>query len=92
MTFIQLKIPDNNPFKRRKLDMDEKTQSSKSKQNEIISMVTELESTQVLCIEIESQQSVNSKPRRSSNGNELEKNNSKGLEIKNTILNFFSRV
>ncbi|GLU18314.1 hypothetical protein SLE2022_346200 [Rubroshorea leprosula] len=131
-----LNIPNNNPFKKRKLDelditgikdvteqtsdknnneqfeilcvSPDEAQLSKRKQNEIsfsqgesfseqISLVTEVESSEVLCFNTESQESVNSKPKRVSNGSGrgkkgLKKDNIKSSQTKNTILNFFSRV
>ncbi|XVF50511.1 hypothetical protein PTKIN_Ptkin04bG0107000 [Pterospermum kingtungense] len=132
---IPLKVPDNNPFKRRKLDEiqiaetkdiaelvalkggDDKLEISyvfpdlsflsETKleiSNQIdstadqISMVTEVESSEALHINMGSQESISSKPKRVYGGRgrglsqKLKRSNSKNSETKNSILNFFSRV
>ncbi|XP_022884887.1 exonuclease 1 isoform X2 [Olea europaea var. sylvestris] len=95
---IFLDIPNNNPFKKRKLgevilgQADEVVQQS--------SEVIEIENSEIMFVTTESQESVKSKPfnisqRHSRNKSEkkLNKDHSQCSETKkNSILNFFSRV
>ncbi|CAI9753598.1 unnamed protein product [Fraxinus pennsylvanica] len=95
---IVLDIPNNNPFKKRKLGEVLVDQA-----DEVVEQafeVTEIENSEIMYVTTESQESVDSKPfnitqRHSSNKSEkkLKKGPSQSSEPKkNSILNFFSRV
>ncbi|GAV69156.1 XPG_N domain-containing protein/XPG_I domain-containing protein [Cephalotus follicularis] len=142
---IPLQVPNNNPFKRRKVDEmneeqimstteriiaasdDEKLDalcitpdnalpkvpdnyiSRKRRRSEIhlnqieesimeqVSVVTEVENSDVSCVAVESQESINSKPKEVSGRKGLSKKLKSGshckssVNKKSTILNFFSR-
>lgn len=133
-----LKVPDNNPFKKRKCDEIQLVQvesiaeqvlvatdenldilcftpdntplesARKRRLSDIhsdqiaeqISGITEVEDSEILCINFESQGSVNSKPKKVTDGKrrgkteKSKRSNSKSSENKNSssILNFFPRV
>ncbi|KAJ9676858.1 hypothetical protein PVL29_022054 [Vitis rotundifolia] len=92
-----LKIPDNNPFKKRKLNeiyLDQMPSIT-----EQISVVVDVDNSDIMCVALESQESVDSKPnkvadRKATGKNEKRKRSDcKSSESKkNSILNFFSRV
>ncbi|KAH7856400.1 hypothetical protein Vadar_000902 [Vaccinium darrowii] len=94
---IPLKVHENNPFRKRKIaevQLDELEIVG-----EQVSTVTELERSETSCVTPESQQSVDSKPKRTSDGKrkpkneKLKRSNCQSLEGKKcSILNFFSRV
>lgn len=97
------KIPDNNPFKKRKLE--EMKLDWKDSSTEPMSVVTEVEKSDIMCFTSDSQQSVDSKPavivvkddhtKKASSGKKAKRTNRQSespLRKKNTILNFFSRV
>lgn len=92
-----LKVPDNNPFRKRKLEEIEPDEMDSV--TKVVSEVTEVESLEVICTIPESQKSVESKPvkrielKRVTKENKVKRSNSLTSENKkNTILNFFSRV
>ncbi|OIT30671.1 PREDICTED: exonuclease 1 [Nicotiana attenuata] len=92
-----LKVPDNNPFRKRKVEEIEPDELESV--TEQISEVTEVESLEVVCTTPESQKSVESKPikrielRRVTNERKVKRSNCQSSENKkNSILNFFSRV
>ncbi|XWS60896.1 hypothetical protein CRYUN_Cryun07bG0077300 [Craigia yunnanensis] len=90
----QLTFPDNSSTSERKLEISNQIESIA----EQISMVTEVESSETLRINMGSQESVSSKPKRVFSGRgrgQIEKlriSNSKNSETKNSILKFFARV
>ncbi|KAM3380407.1 exonuclease 1 isoform X1 [Capsicum galapagoense] len=92
-----LKVPDNNPFRKRKVEEIEPDEMDSV--TKVVSEVTEVESLEVICTIPESQKSVESKPvkrielKRVTKENKVKRSNSLTSENKkNTILNFFSRV
>lgn len=92
-----LKVPDNNPFRKRKVEEIEPDELESV--TEQISEVTEVESLEVVCTTPESQKSVESKPvkrielRKVTNERKVKRSNCQSSENKkNSILNFFSRV
>ncbi|XP_016492485.1 exonuclease 1-like isoform X1 [Nicotiana tabacum] len=92
-----LKVPDNNPFRKRKVEEIEPDELESV--TEQISEVTEVESLEVVCTTPESQRSVESKPikrielRKVTNERKVKRSNCQSSENKkNSILNFFSRV
>ena len=92
-----LKIPNNNPFKRRK--HNEICLDHIPSITEQISVVTDVDNSGIMCVTLESQESVDSKPKRvadrkvSSKKEKLKRSDCKSSERKkNSILNFFSRV
>ncbi|XP_009600117.1 exonuclease 1-like isoform X2 [Nicotiana tabacum] len=92
-----LKVPDNNPFRKRKVEEIEPDEMESV--TEQISEVTEVESLEVVCTTPESQKSVESKPvkrielRKVTNERKVKRSNCQSSENKkNSILNFFSRV
>lgn len=92
-----LKVPDNNPFRKRKVEEFEPDEMDSV--TELVSEVTDVESLEVICTIPESQQSVESKPvkrielKRVTKEKKVKRSNSQSSENKkNTILNFFSRV
>lgn len=92
-----LKIPDNNPFKKRK--HSEIYLDHISSITEQISMVTDVDNSDIMCVTLESQESLDSKPKRvadrklSTKKEKLKRSDCKSSESKgNSILNFFSRV
>ncbi|XP_039031401.1 exonuclease 1-like [Hibiscus syriacus] len=131
-----LNVPNNNPFKKRKLEDVTKLVSSEGKDEKLeiscvfpdnsqltfsendclsdrklqisnqiesiaeqISMVTEVELADTLCINMGSQESVSSdsRPKRVFSGrrvqnDKLKRSNHNSSEAKNSILNFFARV
>ncbi|KAG8483159.1 hypothetical protein CXB51_022136 [Gossypium anomalum] len=131
-----LKVPNNNPFKKRKFDEMTELVSSKGEDEKLemscvfpddsqltfpdssslsdagkleisnqivsiaeqISMVSEVECCETLCINMESQESVSSKPnrvyseRKRGQNVKLKSSNCNRSGTKNTILNFFARV
>lgn len=131
-----LKIPNNNPFKKRKFDEMPELVSSKGEDEKLemscvfpddsqltfpdnsslsdtgkleissqiesiaeqISMVSEVECCETLCINMGSQESVSSKPnrvyskRKRDQNVKLKSSNCNRSGTKNTILNFFARV
>lgn len=84
-------VPNNNPFRKRKLDEIIREQQS---------VITDVEKGGLVCNTFESQESVDSKPNKviggiemGENGKKLKRTNWKSIESKKTtILNFFSRV
>lgn len=94
------KIPDNNPFKKRKLE--EMKLDWNNSATEPMSVVTEVEKSEIMCFTPDSQQSVDSKPvvmvrddrtRRVPSEKKVKRTNRQSpLNNKTTILNFFSRV
>lgn len=92
-----LKVPNNNPFRKRKVEEIEPDEMDSV--TEPVSEVTEVESLEVICTIPESQKSVESKPvkrielKRSTKEKKVKRSNHQTSENKkNTILNFFSRV
>lgn len=92
-----LKVPDNNPFRKRKVE--EIQPDEMDSVTELVSEVTEVESLEVICTIPESQKSVESKPvksielKRVTKEKKVKRSNCQSSENKkNTILNFFSRV
>lgn len=94
----QLKIPDNNPFKKRKLDeiyLDQITNN-----REQMSEVIYIDTSDVMCVTLESQESVNSRPDEvADRGVSTQNGKRKIIDCKsssksknNSILNFFSRI
>ncbi|KAJ4832333.1 hypothetical protein Tsubulata_027815 [Turnera subulata] len=92
---IMPKHLDDCISKRRKLDKDHLEQS---RITEEASMVTEVGDSDILYVTNESQESVNSKPKKISEGKgkrkdeKQKRNNGTTMNNKNTILSFFSRV
>lgn len=97
------KIPDNNPFKKRKLE--EMKLDWNDSATESMSVVTEVEKSETMCFISDSQQSVDSKPvvmvakddhtKKANSGKKAKRSNRQSQSPshkKNTILNFFSRV
>lgn len=89
----------NNLSKKRKLNENEIDLHQRESIDEQASGITEVGNSDVLYVTKESQESVNSKPRKISNGksraksDKSKRSNSRSAENKqNTILNFFSRV
>lgn len=84
-------LPNNNPFRKRKLDEIIREQES---------VITDVKKGGLVCNISESQENVDSKPNKiiggiemSANGKKLKRTNWKSIESKKTtILNFFSRV
>ncbi|GMP32969.1 hypothetical protein CsSME_00006494 [Camellia sinensis var. sinensis] len=94
---IHLKVPDNNPFRKRKLVEVELDQCENV--TEQVSEVTEVENSEILCVTPESQESVDSKPiiktsdgKMRAKNEKLKRRNCQSSENKSSILNFFSRV
>ncbi|XP_055827124.1 exonuclease 1 isoform X1 [Solanum dulcamara] len=92
-----LKVPDNNPFRKRKVE--EIQPDEMDSVTELVSEVTEVESLEVICTIPESQKSVESKPvksmelKRVNKEKKVKRSNCQSSENKkNTILNFFSRA
>ncbi|XP_059303409.1 exonuclease 1 isoform X1 [Lycium ferocissimum] len=92
-----LKVPDNNPFRKRKVQEIEPDEMDSV--TELVSEVTEVERLEVVRTTPESQKSVESKPvnriesRRVTKEKKVKRSNCQSSENKkNTILNFFSRV
>ncbi|GAB4860991.1 hypothetical protein Ancab_036151 [Ancistrocladus abbreviatus] len=93
-----LQTPDNNPFKKRKLTKANTGEVESIPEQE--SEVTEIEKSDTLCFTVDSQESVNSKPKRIEDGKEVGKctkrlkmSNSKGSQSRmSSILNYFSRL
>ncbi|KAL3529202.1 hypothetical protein ACH5RR_008524 [Cinchona calisaya] len=91
------KLPQNNPFKKRKMEEIQLQQTEST--IEQVSVLTETETSEVLCPTPDSQQSVDSKPIKA---NEEDKGAHKGKKMKgsnchsslqkSSIMNFFSRV
>lgn len=93
-------VPNNNPFKKRKLDelivLNDQTESFM----ELESVVTEVESSELLCVTPGSQQSVESKPIKTTEVKGRGKGEKKTKKVgclssekkKSSILNFFPRV
>lgn len=96
------KIPDNNPFKKRKLE--EMKLDWNDSATESMSVVTEVEKSETMCFISDSQQSVDSKPvvmvvkddhtKKANSGKKAKRSNrhQSPSRKKNTILNFFPRV
>ncbi|CAN4086649.1 unnamed protein product [Withania somnifera] len=92
-----LKVPNNNPFRKRKVEELEPDEMDSG--TELVSEVTEVESLEVICTIPESQKSVESKPvkwielKRVTKEKKVKRSNCQSSENKkNSILNFFSRV
>lgn len=91
-------VPDNNPFKKRKVDEIQLDQLDTA--TEEVSVVTEVESLEIISVTPESQVSVDSKSSKMVDGKnrvksekKLKRSNCHGSENKSSsILNFFSRV
>ncbi|CAK9172928.1 unnamed protein product [Ilex paraguariensis] len=93
-----LKVPDNNPFKKRKLDEAhfDRTESV----IEEVSVVTKVDNSEIVCLTPKSQGSVESKPIEMTDGKGRRKSEKKSKRSnchssgnkKSSILNFFSRV
>ncbi|KAL7192436.1 hypothetical protein ACSBR2_024300 [Camellia fascicularis] len=95
---IHLKVPDNNPFRKRKLVEVELDQCENVAEE--VSEVTQVENSEILCVTPESQESVDSKPiiktsdgkMRAKNEKSKRRNCQSSENKKSSILNFFSRV
>lgn len=92
-----LEIPDNNPFKKRKLNEIYLDQIPSI--TEQISVVVDVDNSDIMCVTLESQESVDSKPNKVAGRKAISKNEKRkrsdcksSESKKNSILNFFSRV
>lgn len=92
-----LEIPDNNPFKKRKLNEIYLDQIPSI--TEQISVVVDVDNSDIMCVTLESQESVDSKPNKVADRKAISKNEKRkrsdcksSESKKNSILNFFSRV
>ncbi|OMO83933.1 XPG/Rad2 endonuclease [Corchorus olitorius] len=90
----QFTFPENISMSERKLEMSKQIESLA----EEISVVTEVQSSETLCINMGSQESVSSKPKGVFSGRGrgksemLKRSKTLNSEPKNSILNFFARV
>ncbi|XVE58835.1 hypothetical protein DITRI_Ditri04bG0200800 [Diplodiscus trichospermus] len=91
----ELTFPDNSSMSEGKLEISNQMENNA----EQISVVTDVGSSETLCINMGSQESVSSKPRsvlfsgsRRGQIQRLKRSNSKNSEAKNSILNFFAPV